>query len=400
MNEILNFISGSITAIVTGVGAEREITRAIRQGVKFKRISRKSSITLEVKLGALDFMKLKKMLTNCEIKRIKTSGMALVLRLVLSRVSIAVFVVLFLTGILFSSMYTVNISVSGNETIPTNEVLKFLKENGIERFTPKSKVDLSIAENLLEEKFENIDLVNVFYKGSELNVEIIEGSPVPNIRENEPCDILATNDGVIQKMTVESGMPVVEEFQAVKTGDLLVRGNYVKNETEYSAHSRAKIIAKVDYTALCKIDDDGKVKVKTGRQTILKYLKIGETWVKIDGEIPYELYDGKARQVGTIGENLPLSSEIYDVIYSELMETDDDETLSIGMINAKEKAYYDALSKVPEDAEIVGVESNIHKDEGKLTAAVTITVLQDICTKSEASPLPEEDKIGEKDNTE
>ena len=73
MNEILNFISGSITAIVTGVGAEREITRAIRQGVKFKRISRKSSITLEVKLGALDFMKLKKMLTNCEIKRIKTS---------------------------------------------------------------------------------------------------------------------------------------------------------------------------------------------------------------------------------------------------------------------------------------------------------------------------------------
>ena len=82
------------------------------------------------------------------------------------------------------------------------------------------------------------------------------------------------------------------------------------------------------------------------------------------------------------------------------METNDDETLSIGMINAKEKAYYDALSKVPEDAEIVGVESNIHKDEGKLTAAVTITVLQDICTKSEASPLPEEDKIGEKDNTE
>ena len=195
-------------------------------------------------------------------------------------------------------------------------------------------------------------------------------------------------------------MPVVEEFQAVKTGDLLVRGNYVKNETEYSAHSRAKIIAKVDYTALCKIDDDEKVKVKTGRQTILKYLKIGETWVKIDGEIPYELYDVKTRQVGTIGENLPLYIEIYDVIYSELMETNDDETLSIGMINAKEKAYYDALSKVPEDAEIVGVESNIHKDEGKLTAAVTITVLQDICTKSEASPLPEEDKIGEKDNTE
>ncbi|MFR9208395.1 MAG: hypothetical protein ACLVKR_08770 [Lachnospiraceae bacterium] len=71
----------------------------------------------------------------------------------------------------------------------------------------------------------------------------------------------------------------------------------------------------------------------------------------------------------------------------------------IGVINAKEKAYYDALSKVPEDAEIVGVESNIHKD-GKVDCRGNDNRASRYLYKIGILAASEEDKIGEKDNTE
>ena len=388
----MNNFLGKIKVRLVGVNVERDISRALKAGIKLNRVTRKDALGVVVELGAIGYFRLKRMKKACEMQFVSANGLiGLARRPLRSLGALAVVIAVAAGAAILGGSFLLDVKIDGNETISAHEVLSELKSDGVDAPCVKSQIDLESIEKSLKIRFSQIDLVKAYYYGSTLHIDIIEGSPAPDIEAGEPSDIIAMCDGVIEKATVKSGKSCVKEYQTVKQGDVLVKGCYVKNETSYSVHSRASITARVDYTEIAELDAQNSVRSRTGRKTLLKYLKIGKIWVKINGENPYESYDAASRLCGVVGENMPLSIKLYDVSCYETLASGklDDSTAAI---RAKESAYYSALSRMPEDAEVLSVTSRVFADDkDKKYAAVTVTVLQEIGIQAAPTPAEEED---------
>ncbi len=391
---ISNVVTGSVEVEIKGRDAEKYISSALRKGIKIGHIKRVSNDTLKARLSYYDYIRFKKVADSCEIRTIKKSGACYQVSKTPLRIGIISAVVMMIIASVIMSSFLLDITVKGTETIPEHEILEYLYDNGIGKLTYRYAVDIENTENLLYNRFKEIDLVNVYFKGSRLMIDIVEGSPMPELEGKTATDLVSAYDGVVEEITVENGQAVVRKYQEVKKGDILVRGNYLKNETEFSVHSRGSIKARVNITKTAALDKDISTNIRTGRETLVKYLKIGGIWVKIDGDNPYKRFSCSRSKAVCVGENMPLFFELYDVTYYETQNVEYGGMLTAAEIDARERAYYKALQELPEGVLIDDVITKSYMDEkGARSVAVTLTAVIDISTEAEASKLPREDSI-------
>ena len=391
---ISNVVTGSVEVEIKGRDAERYISSALKKGIKIGHIKRISNDTLKARLSYYDYMRFKKAADNCEIRTIKKSGACYQVSKTPLRIGIISAVLIMIIASFIMSNFLLDISVNGAETIPKHEILEFLYDNGIVRMTRMSVIDIPSIENLLYEEFEEIDLVNVYFKGSRLMIDIVEGSPMPELEGKTATDLISAYDGIIEEITVENGQAAVRRYQEVKKGDILIRGNYIKNETEFSVHSRGSVKARVSITKTAVLDKDISTNIRTGRETLVKYLKLGGIWVKIYGDNPYKRFSCSRSKAICVGENMPLFFEIYDVTYYETQSVVYGGMLTAAEIDARERAYYKALQELPEGVLVDDVITKSYMDEkGLRCVAVTLTAVIEISTEAEAAELPREDSI-------
>lgn len=391
---VVGVLSGSVAVRIEGVNLERNLSDAIKKGVKITRAYTKDK-GLVVELSTIDYLRLKRHLKDCRIVLLKKSGLVKHVASIPTRLGALMLFIMVALFVYIGSLFILEISVRGNERIPKYKIIEILRSEGAEVFSLKGNIDIKALEDKLDSSFSDIDLVNVYLKGSKLIVDIIEGSPAPNVYSDEACDIIAAYDGIIQKVIVNSGQACVKEYQQVKKGDVLIRGNYTKGETSYSTHSRGSIMAIVNITKSAAFNEEKSTNIRTGNKTVLKYLKIGEKWVRIEGDNTFKEYNYNKKLIGVVGENLPLSFKIYDVTCYETKKIEYDD-FTIAQIDAKERAYYLALKEFPDNTIINSVASNIYIDDnGRRNVAVTLSAIIDICTEAEAMP-PGEETVGDK----
>ena len=385
---------GKFKITIAGENPFRIFNLALFCGARLYDVKTEKDSEVSAYISPADYLRLKRKKAFASVK-LKSKGIfAYFLKKGLI-ISLAIFLIAACAMIFLGKLYILDIRISGIKSISQYELRELLKENGAYRFALKSSIDTQKAEEEIKEKFPAADIVNVYFKGSDLVVFIIEGSPKPEIKSNEPCDIIASEDGIIEEADVVSGESQIKRHMQVKKGDVLVKGNYIKNETSYSVHSQAKIIAAVDYTQILSEKNENELKIKTGRETLLKYLKIGKTYVKIDGENDFKSFTYNIERVRVVGENQPLFFKLFHIKCEETRKAEDPSGTVLAS-RLKEKAFYMIKNKLPKDAEIKKITSDVYlKEDDTLVAAVTLTVLQDIGKVSAANPLPEDKNIGE-----
>ena len=144
------------------------------------------------------------------------------------------FISLILTLILavISSGLVWDVRISGNERLPDYVIENALSNVGFGVGTSWRSIDKNVIESELLIEREDIAWISVNRRGTVAYVEVIESENVGNREDAGPLysNIVADRDGVVEEITVQSGVANVKIGDVVKKGDVLISG-VVENES-------------------------------------------------------------------------------------------------------------------------------------------------------------------------
>ena len=256
---ILRYIKGYVTFTAKGGFTERFINLCSINGILLWDTSYSDNI-LRSKCQIKSISKLRKAAKNSGVKLLFTDSYGLYndLKKQKDRLGLLIGAVFFVVFYSLMSCFVWTIDVSGNNTIPYDEIIEKADLCGLHIGTFKPLFDETAAANLLSSDSNGeISWCAFNIKGSRALIEIREQKA--SLKDDniiEPCNIISDRDGIILSIEVYEGVGEVNEGDAVNEGDLLING---VNDNE-------------DYSILF-VEADGKITAETDKSFGLRFNK-------------------------------------------------------------------------------------------------------------------------------
>ncbi len=227
MYGFINRAKGIVLVRVCGDMPERFLNFCTGQGIELIGVKRIDDLTLEFAVASREKKALKSaaLRLSCEIDFVSAVGSGRWLRMLRLRY-IPALMVLALVAVLFvSKFYVWEISVVGNSTVPTGEILDVLTECGVESgaFWPDFSADNIRSEVLY--RLPELSWITVNMRGSLAEVIVVERKETPEmVLEGENTDIVAARAGFVTKVDALAGQSCVAVGEAVEEGEILISG--------------------------------------------------------------------------------------------------------------------------------------------------------------------------------
>jgi len=382
--KLWNFFRGYVIITIEGFALERFINYAITQGIYLWDIIRIEPMLLEAKVSLKGYKELRAIIkkTGCKIKIKARVGYPFFMHKIRQRKAFAagLFIALFL--IFTSSSFIWSIEIKGNTGISEQKIKERLYELGL--FQGAFKYDLNIPEieNHMMMQLEELAWIGIELKGTKAIVEIAEKvKPPQNISTDIPCDIVATQKGIITKVIAKNGDALVKEGDIVKEGQILITGKIEREEldTRY-VHALGEVFAKTYYEEDDEISLIQSKKVKTGNRFVRRIIRIGKNQIMLSiGENPYKnVIIEKKKFSFPSWKNIRFPVEMIVENYYEAKEIK--ETLDTNVVKKalEEQLTVKLFSKIPKDAEILNQNIEFFKENNKIRAKLIIEVQEQI----------------------
>lgn len=174
---------------------------------------------------------------------VKTGGIPVFLEKYRRRYGLMLGGVIIAALIIISTQVVWDIRVTGNSTITAADVKNELASVG---FSVGSKIgvrDMDEIANSVLAKSEKIAWLSINMKGNVALVQIREKTfPNTGEKESSTSNIVASCDGVIERLEVKRGTPAVKEGDVVRKGELLISG---LSELKYGGYRAEQAIGNV-----------------------------------------------------------------------------------------------------------------------------------------------------------
>ena len=185
--------------------------------------------------------------------------------------------------ILSLSQFLWEITVSGGEVYSESDILKYVTDNYYHIGTLKYQIDCDALEDHLREDYAEIAWASCSIQGTRLHIEIKETLD-RKTKQNpkKPCDIVANKSGIITKMAVKSGTPLVSTGDSVKKGTTLISGLIYYYSDDFTVTQTDKIKADGEIVMRTKEEYNNSIhmeyyeKLITGKKKSIKNLYFGQ----------------------------------------------------------------------------------------------------------------------------
>lgn len=209
----------------------------------------------------------------------------------IKRAGLIVSVLCIVIVLIVVNMTTLTITVSGNNIISKDSVVSVLNDNGVGVFSLRKKKPQYI-EQLLLNNLEGVSFVTCEYKGYELVVNIREELQKPHYNLNEKGELIASSDGIITRIIVSEGTPLVKAGDTVRKGDVLIAPYIVKGEGDEAERiecdARGSIYAKTWDSEEIVMSENNIISLRTGNIKIRTVVSFGNAAMP---ESPFKDYD-------------------------------------------------------------------------------------------------------------
>ncbi len=379
---------GHVRLRLEGLSLEKLISRATSEGIRFSQVQRQDIRTLNVTVRSSDLHRLKALadkvgwrvtiLHESMLRRSQT----LISRRVMLAAGLAVFVC-----VVWAAMQCVWFVRIDNAAESVGEVRRVLAAHDIVPGRIKARLDLPDIQRELERRLPRIAWVDVHYEGVSLVVSCVPARIAAPMQYGvQPCDVIATRDGVIASVTVFAGTAKVKVGSTVKRGQVLVAGEeHTADGQMRRVPARAAVDAKAWYIGRASIPAQEVIGESTGmtaERTVLATPWF--SWPQ-DESSPFaeQDIDLHRKEIGGMFVPLWLKTEIYEEVTLHQQPRDRAE-LEKESAAAAERI---AQEKVPFHVEIVDkwVEYSMMKDE-LFCAEVVLEAIENI---GELSPVGE-----------
>lgn len=384
---LIKYIFGYINIKVEGYFVERFINKCINEGIFFWNIKREKSTIAYMNVGIRDFKKLCKISkeTKCKVKILEKKGLPFFLNRYRKRKIFLILIVLIGLVLFTLSKFIWNINIEGINNINESEIISVLDEKGLKVGKIKNKIDTQKIINEIRLERTDISWIGITIKGTNATVKIVEADSKPEIiNEEDYCNIVATKDAQIVKISAQNGIPVVKTDDIVTKGDILIAG-WIDGKytgTRY-VHSEGEVKAKVWYTEKEQVTLDQVVEKDTGNSEQKYKIKINNFTINLFKTLSkFEKYDTieTCNQI-KIFSNFYLPIELIKLTNMEKVE----EKITYGIEEAKQISIQEASEKIEKrlqnNQEILQKYVNTYVNSDYVEAEVTYEVLENIGTK-------------------
>ena len=350
---LMAYILGYVTIEVEGYFIERFMNLCNSQKIFLWNLKRSRTTIMRVNVSISDFKKLKSIArkTKCRVKICDKEGIPFFFHRYKKRKIFLLLFLLVMIGIGALSNFIWNIEITGTDKIDKKEIEQLLSENNLK--IGSCKIGLSTNEIIdqIRLKRDDIAWVGIEISGTNAVVKIVEADLKPEIiPEEEYCNIVATKDGMIVKVSAQNGTPVVTEGDIVAKGSVLI-GGWLEGKytgTRY-VHANGEVQAKVWYSEKVKIPLNQVKKEFTGNEENKYSVKINNFQINLSKRVSkFENYDTiEENKKIRLFSNFYLPIEIQKITYQEYKN----EEVSYSLEEAKQMAENEAMQKLNEQIE-------------------------------------------------
>lgn len=317
-------MNGDVRLRVEGLMLERLIQRAIREGARFRRISRHSprAMILETdpNSAAIVIALCERFSLPCEV--LARRGCDAMLRKLRQRATLlaAMLSCIAALALFFSRIWMIDIEMTGTRAAATASIEAALQEMGIRPGMAKSSVDAELLGDALSAAAPDFSFIGVQLQGVRLLVEAAPAVSAPELYElDSGRDLIAQCDGVVESISVLSGAACVQPGDTVIRGQVLIRGDErIAKDVSRPIAALGSVVARTWYEGSASAPLARRDSVPTGRSSLSAELRLlNFAWPLLEGE-RYSSQEEQTEILPIGGLFLPL--EIHRTVRHETRE--------------------------------------------------------------------------------
>ncbi|HYE81175.1 MAG TPA: sporulation protein YqfD [Clostridia bacterium] len=383
---IWNYFRGYAIIIVKGLKIERFINLAVVNNIYIWDIEKLDYTTVKAKIGLENFGRLRDIVrrTDSSVSIIAKRGLPFIIRNIKRRKLFYAGLLSLFVFIYIMSSFVWMIEIVGIKAVDNEKLVRCLASEGLKEGSFKGKLDRRHIENRVLINMPEISWIGIQIKGTKAIVEVVEKREVPPlISHSDACDIVAAKDGVITKLLVLSGDPLVKDGDSVRKGQKLVTGTILRENLEpRQVHSLAQISARTWYEEAEEIPLQQIEYKPTGRVARQYKLRLLNKEFSKKRSVRFKDFNEfvKERNLISFGDYI-FPAKLIEYRFEELVPT-----LKTFMVNEAKERCAERLNariklQIPEGAVVLKKNIDYYVDKKTVKAKINVEILEDIGVK-------------------
>jgi similar to stage IV sporulation protein len=123
------------------------------------------------------------------------------------------------------------VEIKGNTNVSAERILTVANNIGIKKGSSIQGIEYSYSERAIMLEIPELSWVSVHNRGNRIIISVAEETPTPEVVGTRPCNVISTKDALITNVKVFDGQLNYIIGDAVKKGDVLIKGIYPLIET-------------------------------------------------------------------------------------------------------------------------------------------------------------------------
>ena len=225
MGKIYEKLRGRLNVEVCGASVEGLLNAAALSAIPLWNVRCVDGCTVRLSMYETDYPALEALSEKCvcQLKPISLSGGSRDRKLLKRRLWLLILLLIMALLLFVSSLFIWEIEVVGNEQLSDGQVLRALERCGVDSGTCRYAVSADLVRSQMLQELPELAWMTVNISGSRAVAVVLERQEKPEIyTESAPADIVAARTGILRRLAVENGRPVVQSGQSVLAGELLV----------------------------------------------------------------------------------------------------------------------------------------------------------------------------------
>lgn len=354
------FFRGFVVISLAGRGVERLLNMAVARGIGFWDLQKQKEVAhLSVSLASFRSLRPLVRKTRCRLHIHRKVGFPFIKYRLRRRWGLAVGAFFFIAVLYVATSMVWDVRVSGTRHLQKAEVLALAEQLGIRPGIWKWRLNLPELEEELPRRHSAIAWAGLRLRGILLEIEIVEHLPGVAV-DDSPADLVASKDGLIERIVVIEGKAAVEAGDTVSRGDLLIEGitdleEGILDPEEQKAgakevRARGKVEARVWYEAREPLRRERTSLVLTGASRSSRFLRWKERQWRLWGP-PDNPYSSAREEVKTTRwrwRNLSFPVEVITITFLEQRVDQESVSYHEALQQAQKEACQKLQAQVPE----------------------------------------------------
>ena len=186
----------------------------------------------------------------------------------------------------YGNTFIWDFQVTGNETVPTEKILRALENSGVTTGTRSLSFDQEELRNHVLLELGDISWLSVNVKGCTAHVQVVERKRPPEIVDRSArANVVAARDGLVTRVEALDGKALVMAGSTVTKGQLLISG---VADSKFGVvrfmQGRGRVYARTWYELSVRVPMTAVEKSGEGKTTTRVALDVGKQRIKIYGK--------------------------------------------------------------------------------------------------------------------